>query len=378
LIGVHGYGAVHVRELDRLAERGRARFVACADVLAPSGTEAGVIGRLGAAYFADWRQMLDRAIGLDVVVIASPPHLHAEMSLAALESGSHLFLEKPPVVSAGDLEVLVKATARTGLLCQVGFQSLGSAALDRLREILDQGDLGSPTRLVATGQWQRDRAYWERSEWAGKEAIGGMLVRDGALSNPFAHAVMNCLVALGADNAGLVSTVDVERYRANPIEVEDTACARVTLRNGAKFSIAVTLCAERVEAPALHLRGPLGTATWSYEGDIVSMATPAGSKDDLYSRQSLLEQLLAVVQGQISADCLSCPLERAHPFVEVVEMVHSAPVYKIPDEHLRWDGDGNAARAVVVGVGGAISNVLETGELFSELAVPWAANTGAK
>ena len=54
-------------------------------------------------------------------------------------------------------------------------------------------------------------------------------VLDGALVNPFAHAVMQALAVLGAP---------VERwsrlYRARPIEVDDTAALRLTLAGGAR------------------------------------------------------------------------------------------------------------------------------------------------
>lgn len=372
LIGVRGYGATYVHELDRLAGLNRARFVACADMVAPAGAEAEVISRLGTHFFTDWRHMLFGPGAFDIVVIAAPIHLHAEMCLAAFASNANVLVEKPPVVSLEDFEGLVAGSERNGVLCQVGFQSCGSLGLRRLRGLVAKAELGEPVRLVATGQWQRDRAYWSRSEWAGKEALGGALVRDGAFSNPFAHAVMNCLWAVGAGVGDAVRAVDIERYRANRIEVEDTGCMRVELVNGAEFVVAVTLCAEGTEAPALHVRGPRGTVAWKYEGDALSFVADGRCWEEYFDRRSLLEELLAVVAGHVGSGHLSCPLGRTRPFVEVVEAVHSTPLWDVPAEYIRWEGEGDGTRAIIVGVEAAIRRAHGTGELFSELGIPWA------
>lgn len=147
---------------------------------------------------------------------------------------------------------------------------------------------------------------------------------------------------------------------------------RVELANGAKFVVAVTLCAEQIEAPALHVRGPLGTVEWRYEGDTLAFAADGRSREEHFSRRSLLEELLTVVTGQTGANDLSCSLERTRSFVEVVEAVHSVPLWEIPAEHVRWKGEGAATRAEITGIGAAIRQVQGTGELFSELGVPWA------
>jgi len=370
LVGAHGYAASHLRELDRLADLGKARLVAVADIVPPDGREAAIVSRLGAQYIPDWRQMVGNT-ALDVVVIASPPHLHAEMSLAAVEAGVHVLLEKPPVVAAGDFERLSTAATRAGVLCQVGFQSMGSGACDRLRGVALGRHKQEPVRLVATGEWQRDRRYWARSEWAGKESLHGVPVRDGALSNPFAHAVMNCLMVGGAGKGNHVSMVEVERYRANDIEVEDTACTRVRLTSGGEFSVAVTLCAEKVRPPALFLESSDGSATWSYEGDTIDFSAEGRTWQEHFDRRSLLEELLAAVAGE-AGTALTCPLESTRSFVEFVEAVHSEPVRHVPGEYVRWEKGTGGDRAVIAGVGEAIGQARQSGRLFGELAVPWA------
>lgn len=375
LIGIHGHGAVHLRELERLWSAGRANVVACADVRAPTGEQAQVISRLGCRYFEDWQDMLKPAPTgagpMDMVVIASPPHLHMAMTVAAMEAGAHVLLEKPPVVTLADFEQLVGVMARTGAACQVGFQSTGSGALGRLRQVLAQAELGGSVTLGVTGRWQRDQAYWTRAQWAGRAALHGVQVRDGALSNPFAHASMNCLVAAGAAEPGSrLARVEVERYRANAIEVEDTGCARVSLVGGTTFVVAVTLCAEVVEGPMLHMRGAGGRVHWPYEGDALSFALGERSWTETFARHSLAEELLDVIVGRSSK--LSCPLEDCGTFVELVEAVHAVPVHEVPGRWVERTGTGAGERPVLAGVDAAVEAAVSESCLFSELGVPWA------
>lgn len=375
LIGVQGYGAVHLRELERLSSTGRARLAACADVRDPAKEQAEALGRLGARFFSDWRQMLEPAPAgagpLDIVVVASPPHMHLDMALAAVEAGAHVLLEKPPTVTRRDFDELVGAAARRDLRCQVGFQSTGSGALRRVRQIVANEELGSPFSLGATGSWQRDRGYWTRADWAGRAAIGRAVVRDGAISNPFAHASMNCLVAAGVTGGGAeVVRIEAERYRANPIEVEDTGCVRVSLGDGRVFVVAVTLCAQVVEAPALRVAGPLGRARWAYERDTVCVEAGEGSRDESFARRSLAEELVDLAAGRSAQ--LSCPLESCGAFVDLVEAVHAAPVREVPGRWVHRIGTDMAEHPVITGVEEAVLEAVSQGRLFSEMGVPWA------
>ena len=91
------------------------------------------------------------------------------------------------------------------------------------------GALGTVTGVAAVGAWQRDDAYYARSPWAGRRSLDGRPVLDGALANPFAHALMQCLAIAAAPPARRTRpSLEVERYRTRPIEVDDTAVLRVT------------------------------------------------------------------------------------------------------------------------------------------------------
>ena len=63
--------------------------------------------------------MLD-AGGLDAVVVCSPAGTHAEVVLAALDAGVHVFVEKPMCITLADADAIIAARDRAGKVVQVG------------------------------------------------------------------------------------------------------------------------------------------------------------------------------------------------------------------------------------------------------------------
>ena len=65
--------------------------------------------------------MLDRK-DIEAVVIATPPHLHAEMAVAALQAGKHVYCEKPVAITPASVQQVVKAAKASGKVFVSGQQ----------------------------------------------------------------------------------------------------------------------------------------------------------------------------------------------------------------------------------------------------------------
>ncbi len=365
LIGLQGYGRVHLREVDRLAQLGKVELVACADVKAPSEEAKEILARLGPQRYWDYRELLDKE-RLDVVIVATPPHLHAPMALGALEAGCHVLLEKPPVVEGADFDALESTARRQQLACQVGFQALGSGVLARLRELAGGDELGVTPRLFATGHWRRDRAYWGRAPWAGRDRVDGRAAHDGALTNPFAHAVMNCCAILGCERTSDVKSVVADRYRANAIEVDDTSVVQVTTAAGRSFSVAVTLCAERSVDPICTLEGASASARWRYRHDRLELVRGnERCREESYARRSLLEELVDLAVGK--AVNLSSPLSKTQAFVTILEAISASPVQEVPAARVLVEGSGPAATTVIRGVDALVEQAAREAKTLAQL-----------
>ncbi len=89
---------------------------------------------------------------IDAVVIATPAKSHFRLARQALESGLHTFVEKPLATTSGECEKLIEIADRKGVVLFVGHVFLYSAPVMKLKELVNNGDLGdlyyiSSTRL---------------------------------------------------------------------------------------------------------------------------------------------------------------------------------------------------------------------------------------
>jgi predicted dehydrogenase len=83
----------------------------------------------------------DRA--LDAVVLATPVPTHAELATRVLEAGKHCFVEKPLATAMADAQRAVDAAAASGRILMVGHLLEYHPAVTRLKQLLDEGELGS-------------------------------------------------------------------------------------------------------------------------------------------------------------------------------------------------------------------------------------------
>jgi predicted dehydrogenase len=86
---------------------------------------------------------------VDAVVLATPAVEHAKQTLQALAAGKHVFVEKPLALSVGDALAVKKAAEASGRVLMIGHLLLYHAAVRRLKEMIDQGDIGEIYYLYA-------------------------------------------------------------------------------------------------------------------------------------------------------------------------------------------------------------------------------------
>jgi predicted dehydrogenase len=351
LVGGHGYGSTHLRNLARLDAAGRVRFVGVADPRPLDAEQRALVGDLSQA--ADAAVLID-ALQPAVVVLASPVHTHVELALLAFRSGAHVLLEKPPTPTLDGLGQLLTAQRQAGVACQVGFQAFGSLAFDELSRLIQRQALGEVRRIGVTGLWSRDAAYWARTPWAGRRMLGGLPVGDGALTNPFAHGVALALRLDGSAGHQPIRAVELETYRTRPVQAHDTASARIETARGTRVTVAVTLCAEPPSEPVIEVFGSTGSARLHYTED--RLGTAAGSS--VHPRVDLLENLLDHLADPGVA--LRAPLADARGFTQVVEAVRLGPDPTPVEER------------ELTGLTDVVRRAAADGLLYSELGARWA------
>jgi predicted dehydrogenase len=263
---------------------------------------------------------------------------------------------------------MADGVVKAGIVCQIGFQSLGSHAVPAIRELIDRGTIGEVAGVGAAGAWARDEAYYRRTPWAGRRRLGGVDVVDGVLTNPLAHAVATALALNGSTRAEDVTGVETELWRANAIESDDTSCVRVSTAQGRPVTVAATLCAEHPDEPYVLVHGGSGRITFWYKQDRVLLQRAGhGPEEFEYGRTDLLENL---VRHLADGDPLLVTPESTGAFMKVVEAVRRAPdPAPLPSGAWHLLPDGN--RRVVHGVDRLVAASADALALYSELAAPW-------
>jgi predicted dehydrogenase len=96
---------------------------------------------------------------VDAVLIGVPDHLHLPITLAALQAGKHVYMEKPTTHALDEGARLIAAVRQSGKICQTGTQQRSGAHYARAKtEYFDQGKLGKVIFVRATWSdfpWQR-------------------------------------------------------------------------------------------------------------------------------------------------------------------------------------------------------------------------------
>ena len=97
---------------------------------------------------------------LGAIVIATSVKHHFKMAKAALLAGKHTLIEKPMASSVAECEELIDIAKRNGLVLMVGHTFLYSAAVRRIKEIIDHHDIGEiryiSARRLNLGLFQTD------------------------------------------------------------------------------------------------------------------------------------------------------------------------------------------------------------------------------
>jgi len=100
--------------------------------------------------YRDYRQLLDQETGVDAVLIGTPDHWHVPICRAALESGKHVYCEKPLAHSIAECHELIELAAKhPGLATQTGNQGCSTEGFRRSFEVIQAGVLGDVTDVHA-------------------------------------------------------------------------------------------------------------------------------------------------------------------------------------------------------------------------------------
>jgi predicted dehydrogenase len=160
-IGTGGQGMTHIRTQSAGAAANNIVQAAACDVSETRQQDAKKEIGDGCALFKDYEKLLERK-DIDAVTIATVDHWHAKTTIAALEAGKHVYVEKPMTRYLGEAFQVHDTVKSTGKILQVGSQGCTAAAWQKSAELIKAGTIGTP--VWAQGYYCRNNPNG-KAEW---------------------------------------------------------------------------------------------------------------------------------------------------------------------------------------------------------------------
>ena len=271
-VGVIGCGSISGTHFHALRNTEYAELAAVCDIrpdrMEKAAKEQGVKG------FLDWRELIAQP-DIDAVHVCVPHYLHAEISIGALKAGKHVLCEKPMGMTLKEAQAMEQAALESGKTLTVCFQNRYNGTSQRIKQIIDGGELGQVLGGSGFVCWDRDGAYYTDSGWRGKWATEGGSV----LINQSIHTLdlMRWLVG----GFTLKSATMTAKRLADTIETEDTCDMLLENDRGGRFLLYCTVCAVGNMPVQLHLQLEKGEI--HMDGSRLTIVGPDGTNFEDYA-----------------------------------------------------------------------------------------------
>ena len=221
-VGLAGCGAISETYLRVLAGFGNVEVVACADL--DHARARARASEFGVPRACSTEELLADP-RIEVILNLTPPRAHAEVSIAALEAGKHVYQEKPLAVSREEGGRILGAAEAAGRRVGCAPDTFLGAGLQTARRLVDQGAIGEPVAATASflnhghEHWHPDPGFYYREG-------GGPLLDMGPY---YLTALVSLLGPVRRVTGSVRASFPARRSRAGEaIEVEvPTHCAGV-------------------------------------------------------------------------------------------------------------------------------------------------------
>lgn len=244
-----GAGGVLVHQMPPLRKIERVEVIAVADpeewALSRARSEWQI-----ARTFTDYRQMLNEVPEIEAVSVCTPNALHAEHTIAALEAGKHVMVEKPMAMNVAEARRMMDAAKRSGKELIVGFQHRFDPKSRFIRDQVQSGTLGKVLYVRAQALRRRGIPSW--GQFGRKDVQGGgPLIDIGVHVLETAHYLMGSPQPVAASGGAFTHIGNQPCNALAPwgawdhqsYTVEDFAVGQVRFDNGAILSIETSFAA---------------------------------------------------------------------------------------------------------------------------------------
>lgn len=373
LVGLTGYAARH---FDCIQEEEELQLAAVAVLPADAEKhpeEMEKVKATGCTVYDSAEAMFESEKGnVDICFLPTSISSHAPLTVAALDSGFHVLVEKPVAGTLEDVARMKQARDRTGLAVSVGFQDTSREDLQRLKLELHRGTWGKLQSVSVSGLWPRPFEYYDRNDWAGKIVHRGVTINDSPINNAMAHFLNNALHLASPEQgrSATVTQVEGDLYRCYPIESFDTLSLKFETEEG----IPIRFSSSHVHVARLEPEVVCRTDThlvkiglWSaslcdLEGEQLEDLS-IGDVD--VGRANMVKAMVDVASGR-EERYTRCSLEIAEAPLRAVALIHDTlEINNVAVDDLHQEGD----QRILEGVDRAIQQCTQKQLTFRELGI---------
>ncbi len=173
-VGIIGCGLIGQKRATSLGAGGN--LVACTDINLSRAQQ--LAQRSGAQALSSWQELLALP-QVDLVIIATLHDSLAQITLAAIQAGKHVLVEKPAARSPKELEPVIAAAKKEKIKVHVGFNHRYHRSLQKAKEIVDSGALGE--LMFVRARYGHGARVGYDQEWRSDPKLsgGGELIDQG-------------------------------------------------------------------------------------------------------------------------------------------------------------------------------------------------------
>ena len=390
VVGLGGYGLVHMNAVDWLEREGAAKLVGVVALESDRNLRPdlarGLVARGCTLYESVDRFIAEASGTADVLTVPVGINMHVPVSIEAMRAGLHVYCEKPIAATVQEVDALIAAKGETGKRIAIGYQHIYSNSIQQLKSRICDGRLGKVRSLTLMCGWPRSETYYGRNEWTGKLRVGKDWILDSPANNAHAHYLMNALYLCSGETGKADSPSDLraELCRGNRIEGPDTVLLRFTTTGGTGVFVILTHANGRENGPSMRMQCARGNAYWQTDSGKTFIRYSDGGTEEFdniihenWRYEGFRDLVNAVRDGR---DPLCTPELARSQTVTVNAMHESCPeIGVVPDEFMMVTEDwemfppgtkGKFHR--VRGLDEYMSVAIEERSFFSELGIPWA------
>jgi predicted dehydrogenase len=209
-----------------------------------------------------WEDLLEKARP-EIVVIATPPHLHKAIALAAFAQGAHVLCEKPVALTAADAREMVDAAARAQRTAMTNFNWRSPAAFQRLHAMVEEGFLGRLLHVQVRYMFGRFADPAAPSTWRMDRSQAGL----GTMGDAGVHAIdfvrwnFGEIARVAAQSSVFPSRTMADG--ATPADTEDVCQVLAELVSGAQVTLAISRVARGANEQTMEAYGTEGALRYA-------------------------------------------------------------------------------------------------------------------